>query len=139
MVSFDREVKVSPEKFNTKQVFILIAIIGVFSLSICIGALFLTTFTGTSKPSEDYTVLTLVLYQSAQYTQEGTTYEFSYVSGGQGNLLQVHSNGQTMSYAAVPGTTPNPFNLKVAIYSATEQMLVLHITSPETINDVMAR
>jgi hypothetical protein len=131
---FAREVQVSSEKFTVKNMFILIAIIGVLSLSICIGALFLAP-SGPSKPSENYTVLTLVLYQSTQYTQEDTTYEFSYVSGGQGNLLQVNSNGQTLSYAAVPGTTPNPFDLKVTIYSATEQMIVLYIIPSETIND----
>jgi hypothetical protein len=117
--------------FDTKIVITFILAVSIFFSGIyIINTLPPTTSDKQPQPTENQTALTIALYQSQSYTQGNTTYEFRYVSGGQGNILQVTSEGQTTSHAAISGATPNPFNLKVTIHSATENIIVLHITPP---------
>ncbi|MCL2288664.1 MAG: hypothetical protein FWC33_05800 [Candidatus Bathyarchaeota archaeon] len=121
------KVQMSSKKFSVQYVLVFIILVGAFSLTIYFGALFIPNSSESSKPSENYAVLTLALYQSTTYVQGDAVYEFSYVSSGQRNLLLVASDGQSESYMAVPGTSLNPFDLKITIYSANEKMIVLHV------------
>ena len=130
MAHFAHKLQTVLKKTNTKRIIMFVIAISLFFSAIYIvKALLPAPSDGQSQTSEkDYTVLTLALYQSYNYVQEDTVYEFKYVLGGQTYLLQVTSEGQTSNYAAVSGATYNPFDLKVTIYSATERMLVVHVT-----------
>jgi hypothetical protein len=131
MVSFFRGVQTLPEKpFDLKKI---VALILVLSLAFAAFYLIGTSLSNQSEQpqnSDNYTVLTFALYQSVNYTQNDRTYEFRYASGGQANLLQVTSEGQTSSYSAFAGATYTPFGLKVTIFSATDSIIVLHVTPP---------
>jgi len=129
MVSFVQGVQASAKGVYVKKVMIFVIAVGLFFSALYVTQILLSAPSDQPKPSEnDNTILTLALYQPLYYTNGDATYEFRYVSGGQRNLLQVTLEGESVSYAAIPGSTPNPFDLKVTIYSATEKMLVLHIT-----------
>jgi len=130
MVYSSYESQILPEKSSkfVKGIVFVIIVITFFS-ALYIVAMLLPVPSDQPQVSEEYTVLTLTLYQSVNYDKEGVVYEFMYVSGGQGNLLQVSLGGQTVSYAAVSGAVCNPFGLEVVVYSANESMLVLHITT----------
>ncbi|MDR2700791.1 MAG: hypothetical protein LBC12_08405 [Nitrososphaerota archaeon] len=130
MDSIIREIQLTQKNINTNKMFIFITIVIVFSLALYIGTLSLSTPTKQPQTSENYTVLTFVLYQSTSYTYDDVTYEFKYVPGVQTNLLQVLSKEQFTNYPAISGATYTPFNLTVTIYSANENMIVLHITPP---------
>jgi len=135
MVNFLCGIQMSPKKFNVSHMLVFIVLVVLFSLTVYFGALLLSDSSESSQPSVDYTVLTLVLYQSTQYQQGDIMYEFSYVLGGQGRLLHVYSEGQSISYVAVPGAVHNVFDLKITIYSANEKMLVLHIIPIKLISE----
>ncbi|MCL2642561.1 MAG: hypothetical protein FWD52_03480 [Candidatus Bathyarchaeota archaeon] len=131
MVHLIRRIQTSTKKGTFKKIFAFAIIVILFFSSILTIEALLSPSSNKPKPSENVTVLTLALYQSIDYTEGGKIYEFKYMPGGQGNLLQISTDGQTpISYAAIPGATYNPFNLKITIYSANEKMLVLHIAPP---------
>jgi hypothetical protein len=127
MVNCVPKVQNLSKKLNIKYVLVFIILVSVFSLAVYLGALFITAPSESAKPSENYDVLTLALYQSTNYMQGDFTYEFRYVTSGQNNLLLVTFEGQSESYLAVPGSSPNPFGLKVTISSANERLIVLYI------------
>ncbi|MGD6809017.1 MAG: hypothetical protein ACQCN3_04890 [Candidatus Bathyarchaeia archaeon] len=130
MPNFHRQTSLKQE-LNTKKIVTLIIVVTLFLSAFYFAVTVLPNLLSESpNNSENYAVLTIALYQSTNYTQAGTNYEFRYVSGGQANLLQVTSEGQTQNYSAFTGATYNPFGLKVTIFSATESILVLHITPP---------
>ncbi|MCL2134393.1 MAG: hypothetical protein FWH37_02400 [Candidatus Bathyarchaeota archaeon] len=114
---------------DVKKLVAFVTVVCLFFSFIVIAEKWLSSSTNNSQSSDDYVVLTLALYQTFDYTQNGVRYEFRYVSGGQGNLVQVSLDGQTVSYAAVSGAKYDLFDLTITIYSATDQMLVLHVTS----------
>ncbi len=129
MLRFSRGSQKLPEKTsNIKKIISLILVISIASSAFYLIVTSLPNlFSESPKNSENYTVLTFALYQSVNYTQNSINYEFRFVSGGQANLLQVSSEGQTLSYSAFAGATYTPFGLKVTIFSATENMIVLHV------------
>jgi len=127
MVSVVGGVQASGKVFDVKKVVIFVVAVCLFFSALFVTERLLSNVSDRPQTSEDTTVLTLALYQSLYHTQGDVTYEFRYVAGGQGNLVQVSLGGESVSYAAVSGSKLNPFDLKVTIYSATERMCVLHI------------
>ena len=119
------------KKNSFKKIVIFIIAVGLFFSAIYLTKTLISTPSDQPQTSESYT-LTLARYQTRNYTREDTIYEFKYVPEG---LLQVTSNGQTSTYAAVTGATYNSFDLKITIYSVTEKTLVIYITPPETDNN----
>ena len=126
MPSFSRELETLPKMPVFKKIILIIIVVAVaLSAVILVGPLLTNLFSG-SQNSSDYTVLTFALYQTVPYNQAGVDYEFSYVSAGPGNLLQVSSEGETSSYAAFAGANYQPFDLHVIIVSAND-VIVLQV------------
>jgi hypothetical protein len=115
---------------NNNKLIVIIILVGILISAIIIAGNSMTNLfpKETSSQEPEGTTLTLALYQAGNYSHQGTEYELRYVSAGQGNLLLVSSEGQTQSYAAAAGATYIPWNLKITIISATENMIVLHVT-----------
>ncbi|MCL2691172.1 MAG: hypothetical protein FWE56_02825 [Candidatus Bathyarchaeota archaeon] len=110
----------------TKIMAIAIILILVFSSLYLAGSIFLRPPNQQPSTSENGDTLNIALNQTRDYTHKGTTYEFKYLPGKQ---LQISTKGKTpLIYAAITGTTYNPFNLKVTIYSANENQLIIYIT-----------
>jgi hypothetical protein len=126
MPSFSRELETLPKMPILKKIILLVIVVTIaLSVVILVGPLLANLFSGSQN--SDYTVLTFALYQTVTYSQGGVDYEFSYVSAGPGNLLQVSLDGQTESYSAFAGANYTPFDLNVLIVSAND-VIVLNVS-----------
>jgi len=125
MPSFSRELETLPKIPVYKKILLIIIVVTVaLAAVVLVGPMLANMFSGSQK--SDYTVVTFALYQTIPYSESGVDYEFSYVSAGPGNLLQVSSGGKTESYSAFAGANYKPFDLDVLIISANG-VIVLHV------------
>jgi len=127
MPSFSREIETLPKIPAYKKILLIVLVVTItLAAVVLVGPMLANLFSGSQK--SDYTVVTFALYQTIPFSQGGVDYEFSYVSAGPGNLLQVSSEGQTESYSAFAGAAYKPFGLDVKIVSANE-FIVLHVAT----------
>lgn len=126
---FFTETPASTKMLNTKKLVALILVItSVLFIFYLAEPSLIGYLSQEHKDSEKTDVLSMALYQSVNYRYADLEYQFRYLPAGQGKLLTVSSGSETLNYPALPGATYSPFNLKVTITSATENLIIIQIT-----------